>query len=70
VPTQHKSIFIAKVRTYDYHEAAKVADELAVLSHSVDIPDMVMLMKKTVPEFKSKNSPFEIYDTDLVEATV
>ena len=32
------------------------------LSRSVEIPDMVKLMKETVPEFKSKNSQFEKYD--------
>lgn len=64
VPTKHKSIFIAKVRAYDYQDAANVADQLAVLSRAVDIPTMVKLMKKTVPEFKSKNSPYEIYDVE------
>jgi hypothetical protein len=32
------------------------------LARAVEIPDMVRLMKATVPEFKSKNSPYEIYD--------
>jgi FlaA1/EpsC-like NDP-sugar epimerase len=67
VPTKHKSIFIAKVRSYDYSCAAKVADELAVLSRAVDIPTMVKLMKQTVPEFKSKNSPYEVYDVETKE---
>ena len=31
----------------------------------VNIPDMVRLMKKTVPEFKSKNSKYEEYDREL-----
>ena len=62
VPTKHKSIFIAKVRAYDYNDAANVADKLEELSRAVDIPTMVRLMKKTVSEFKSKNSPYEIYD--------
>lgn len=63
VPTKHKSIYIAKVREYDYNHAAQVAEQLCELSRAVDIPSMVKLMKATVPEFKSKNSPFEIYDT-------
>lgn len=53
---------IAKVREYDYREACEVAEELETLSRKVEIPDMVRLMKKTVPEFKSKNSRFEVYD--------
>ena len=61
-PTLHDRIRIAKVREYDYREACEVAEELETLSRKVEIPDMVRLMKKTVPEFKSKNSRFEVYD--------
>jgi FlaA1/EpsC-like NDP-sugar epimerase len=62
MPTKHDSIFIAKVRDYDYNEAKEVVDKLRELSRAVDIPNMVKLMKATVPEFKSKNSPYEIFD--------
>ena len=67
VPTGHSRIRIAKVREYDYTEARTVADELETLSRAVDIPDMVRLMKRTVPEFKSKNSIYEQYDRELEE---
>ncbi len=62
IPTQHSRIFVAKVRAYDYGEASGVMTELNTLAERVDIPDMVILMKKTVPEFISKHSEFEIYD--------
>lgn len=62
LPTSHDRIRIADVRSYEYSDAAKVADELEELSRAVNIPDMVYLMKKTVPEFKSKNSRFEEID--------
>ena len=65
VPTGHSRIRIAKVREYDYAEARTVADELEALSRAVEIPDMVRLMKRTVPEFKSKNSVYEKYDQEL-----
>ena len=61
-PTTHDRIRIAKVREYDYDHALEVVKELENLSRSVEIPEKVKLMKKTVPEFKSKNSQFEIYD--------
>ena len=61
-PTSHDRIRIAKVREYDYAEVAKALDELAVLSKAVEIDEMVKLMKALVPEFKSKNSRFEIFD--------
>ena len=68
IPTDHSRIMIAKVREYDYEQAKEMADELERLSREVEIPDMVRLMKRTVPEFKSKNSRFEIYDKELEEA--
>jgi len=64
LPTTHDRIRIAKVREYDYEEACHVAEELEALSREVNIPDMVRLMKKAVPEFKSKNSKYEIYDRE------
>ena len=64
-PTLHDRIRIAKVREYDYREACGVAEELENLSRSVCIPDMIRLMKRTVPEFKSKNSRFEVYDQEI-----
>ena len=65
IPTDHDRIMIAKVRNYDYESAREVADELERLSRAVEIPDMVRLMKRTVPEFKSKNSRFEVYDREM-----
>lgn len=66
IPTQNNRIHIAKVRDYDYAEAVKVVDELDRLSMMVEIPDMIRLMKRTVPEFKSKNSVYEKYDSENV----
>lgn len=64
LPTSHDRIRIAKVREYDYIDALKGAQELEELSRAVIIPDMVRLMKKIVPEFKSKNSRFEEFDKE------
>ena len=62
IPTDHRRILIAKVREYDYEQACTVVDELERLSRAVEIPEMVRLMKDTVPEFISKNSRFEKFD--------
>ena len=62
LPTPHERIRIAKVREYEYDEVLAIVNELEDLSRKVEIPDMVKLMKRTVPEFISKNSKFEIYD--------
>ena len=63
--TEHDRIRVAKVREYNYEEAVKVADELESLARAVEIPTMVRLMKRTVPEFKSKNSQYEMYDKEI-----
>ena len=63
LPTDHSRIRIAKVREYDYSEASAATDELERLSRQVEIQDMVRLMKRTVPEFVSKNSWFEELDS-------
>lgn len=62
IPTGHNRIRIAKVRDYDYFEAKKDVEQLELLAKAVDIPSLVKLMKQIVPEFISKNSPFEQYD--------
>jgi len=62
LPTNHSRIRIAKVREYDYTDALSATDELERLSREVDIPTMVKLMKRIVPEFISQNSRFAEYD--------
>ncbi len=64
LPTSHERIRIAKVRAYDYEEAVQGVDELRALAKAVKIEQMVSLMKRIVPEFKSKNSIFEALDKE------
>ena len=65
VPTENNKIMIAKVRRYEYSDIVGVYSEFERLSRSVNILDTVRLMKKVVPEFKSKNSPrFEALDNE------
>lgn len=67
LPTGHSRIRIAKVRDFAYDEAKQKLEELNQLAHAVNIPEMVKLMKNTVPEFKSNNSPYEKYDIEQVK---
>lgn len=62
IETNHSKIRIAKVREYDYNDAANSVDKLRDLAYDVEIRDMVTLMKQIVPEFKSQNSKFEELD--------
>ena len=64
LPTRHEKIRIARVREYDYTAAVPLVDRLETLSRQVDIPATIRLMKQAVPEYKSRNSEFEKYDTD------
>ena len=62
IATDHSRIRIAMVREYDYDDARDAVDELERMSRIVEIPDMVRLMKKIVPEFISMNSKYEEFD--------
>ena len=59
-----KKIMIAKVRRYEYADILDIYAEFEKLSRAVRIIDTVRLMKKVVPEFKSKNSKFEVLDKE------
>jgi FlaA1/EpsC-like NDP-sugar epimerase len=64
LPAFHERIRIAKVREYPYADAVAYADKLETLARAVEIPDMVRLMKKIVPEYKSENSKFAALDQE------
>ena len=67
IPTENKKIMIAKVRRYEYSDILDTYAEFEKLSRAVKIMDTVRLMKKVVPEFKSKNSPrFEVLDKEFI----
>lgn len=65
MPTHHPKLMIAKVRKYDYTDVWQrlVAMEDAVYKHNVR--QLVLEMKRTVPEFISQNSVFEEIDREL-----
>ena len=67
IPTKNNRIHIAKVRDYDYEDAVKLVNDLEILSRDVNVPDMIRLMKRSVPEFKSKNSIYEKYDNEKLD---
>ena len=60
LPTGNAKIRVAKVREYKRDEVLRAYDQLAELALAVRIEDTVRLMKQVVPEFKSKNSRFDI----------
>ena len=64
LPTSHDRIRIAKVREYDYNNALSIVNSLEEEARKVEIAEMVRLMKRSVPEFISKNSQFEALDKE------
>ena len=62
LPAFHERIRIAVVRDYSHTDALGAVNELERLSRAVEIPEMVRLMKRTVPEYKSENSKFAEFD--------
>lgn len=62
LPTDNTQIYRAQVREYDYHQVDQAIDELTELAIRVQKMDTVRMMKKIVPEFKSKNSIYEQLD--------
>ena len=67
LPTSHQRIFQAMVREYEYREISKIINCLVELAKKVEVRDMVILMKQTVPEFKSNQSVFMELDSALEE---
>ena len=61
-PTFHPKIKIAKVREYDYEDACRQINVLVKASITENDMEIVKLMKKMVPEFKSQHSVYEILD--------
>lgn len=62
IPTENSKIFRAKVREYNFDDISKMLSFLIDLAIKVDKLKMVKVMKQIVPEFKSKNSEYEILD--------
>jgi FlaA1/EpsC-like NDP-sugar epimerase len=61
-PTYHDKIMIATVVEYDYDEVKEKIQRLIDISYTYDDMKIVVMMKRIVPEFISKNSPFEVLD--------
>lgn len=63
-PTSHPKIKVATVREYSYELALKNEEELYKLSFMADDMEIVKKMKEIVPEFKSRQSKYELLDEE------
>lgn len=65
IPTHHDKIMIAKVAPYEYEYVCVHIDNVLTLACKYQDKEVVRLMKKIVPEFKSNNSSYEELDKEL-----
>ena len=61
-PTVNPKIMVAKVREYDYATACENERRLMEVSKTFDDMAIVKVMKEIVPEYKSRQSKYEILD--------
>lgn len=65
LPTHHKKIMRAKVRIYDYSEVCSRLEVLHQFAEQGDNHDIVVQMKRIVPEYKSQNSQWAQVDQEV-----
>lgn len=63
-PTPHPKIMVSAVREYPFDLALKNEEELYQLSQTYDDMAIVKKMKEIVPEYKSKQSKYEVLDVE------
>ncbi len=66
LPTVNPKIMVAKVREYDYATACENERRLMEVSKTFDDMAIVKVMKEIVPEYKSRQSKYEILDKPAV----
>lgn len=62
LPTVNPKIMVAKVREYDYATACENERRLMEVSKTFDDMAIVKVMKEIVPEYKSRQSKYDILD--------
>ena len=62
LPSFHRKIRIAQVRSYSYEEADKDLKELRDIAAKYNDMETVRKMKQIVPEYISKHSRYEVLD--------
>lgn len=65
IPTHHRKIMIARVRTYDFHDVEEHFSRLEDCLHHGPSHDLVVEMKHIVPEFHSNNSIYQKIDEEI-----
>lgn len=70
MPTHHEKIMIGKVREYAFEKIESQIAELLSFALGNNNRKVVLQMKAIVPEFKSKNSQFELLDEEIERMSI
>jgi len=62
LPTHHPKIMIAKVVHHDFDTVAEYFNQFEKLIKTQNNIEIVKLMKRIIPEYKSQNSVYEVLD--------
>ena len=62
LPTTNPKIMVAQVRKYDYETACENERRLMEVSETLDDMAIVKVMKEIVPEYRSRQSKYEVLD--------
>lgn len=62
LPTNNPKIMVAQVRKYDYETACENERRLMEVSETFDDMAIVKVMKEIVPEYRSRQSKYEVLD--------
>ena len=64
LPTTNPKIMVAQVRKYDYETACENERRLMEVSETFDDMAIVKVMKEIVPEYRSRQSKYEVLDSN------
>jgi FlaA1/EpsC-like NDP-sugar epimerase len=62
LPTYHEKIMLARNSVDNSEEVEALIDFLSCFVSANQVNDVVRMLKRMIPEFKSQNSPFESLD--------
>ena len=65
-PTHHEKIMIASSQPYNFDKAILEIDDLVLHLNKETIEELIGRMKEIIPEYKSKNSRFELLDEPTI----
>ena len=68
LPTHHEKIMISKVPVIDFSDLKYQIDNIIISANQDTDKEIVLLLKRIVPEFKSENSIFEELDIMIKQA--